>query len=202
MAAVGATTASTLEEIATAMTKVAATANTVGVNFDQLTSIIATVSSVTRVSAETVGVAFKTIFARIGDLKISGIDEDGTTLGLVSSQLQAMGINILDTSGTIREMGSVVEEVGDKWQGWTKNQQMAIAQTIAGKRQYTQLMALFENWDKYRDTVGVSEGAEGTLQQQADIFAESWEGASNRVRANLETVFHNAINADAFIKNN
>lgn len=200
LAAIGAETASSLEEIAGAMTKVAATAYAVGVSFDQLSSIIATVSSVTRTSEESIGTAFKTIFARMGDLKINGVDEDGIGLGLVSGQLKMMGIDILDITGQLRDMGEVVTEIGDKWQIWNKNQQVAIAQAIAGKRQYTQLIALFENWERYQKTLGISEGAEGTLEKQSRIFQESWEGATARVRTSMEEIYSNTIDDEAIIK--
>ena len=44
--------------------------------FFQPSSIISTVSSVTRESAESIGTSYKTIFARIGDLKLGGTTED------------------------------------------------------------------------------------------------------------------------------
>ena len=200
LAAVGAATATSLEEISTAMTKVAATANTVGVSYDQLTATIATISSVTRTAPETVGTALKTIYARMGDLKLGKEDEDGLELGDVSSTLDQVGVKILDTNNDLRDMGIVVEEVGNKWQGWTKAQQTAIAQAIAGKRQYTQLMALFENWDMYTETKGVSEDALGALEEQHKIWSESWEAASERVKVATEGVYSNLINDDVMIK--
>jgi len=48
MAALGESTATSSEEIMTAMEKVAATANVVGVNVEQMSAMIATVSSTTR----------------------------------------------------------------------------------------------------------------------------------------------------------
>ena len=54
---------------------------------------------------------------------------------------------------------------------------MALAQTVAGVRQYTQLMALMNNWDYFKENVEVAEESTGTLQKQADIYAESWEAA-------------------------
>jgi TP901 family phage tail tape measure protein len=87
MAAIGAATATSFEEISEAMEKVASVGEATGVTFEQLSSIIATVSSVTRQSASTVGTAFKTIFARMADLELDGeVLEDGVavTLGDVS----------------------------------------------------------------------------------------------------------------------
>ena len=200
MAALGAKTATSLEEIATSMQKVAATSNTVGVSMEQVSSIIATVSSVTRESAESIGTSYKTIFARIGDLKLGETLEDGIGLGQVSSELSKIGIEILDASGNMRDMGTIIEELGAKWQTMSRAEQTAIAQVVAGKRQYTQLMALFENWDMYQNNMNIAQNADGSLQEMADIYAESWEAASARAQAAMEGLYSQLINDQAIIK--
>ena len=199
MAALGAATATSTEEIATAMQKVAATANTVGVSMQQMSSIIATVSSVTREAPESIGTSFKTILARMGDLKVGKTLEDGMNLGTVSSKLAAVGVNILDTTGELKEMGGVIEELMGKWQGMTSAEKAAVAQAVAGKRQYTQLMALMENQDKYQKNMNIAENSEGTLQKQADIYAESWSAASNRMQASFEALYSKILNDKALI---
>jgi len=60
--------------LATAISKVASTANAMGVDIDQLNGQIATVIATTRQAPESVGVAFKTIYARMNDIK-TGADE-------------------------------------------------------------------------------------------------------------------------------
>jgi len=145
MAAVGATTASDLEELSTAMSKVASAASSMGVDFDDLNAQIATIVSVTRQAPESVGTALKTIYARLGDLKVDGVDEFGTKLGEVSAQLQTMGINIIDQQGNMRNMSEVIAEVAEKWDTWTSAQRQAAAVAMAGKRQYNNLIALFDN---------------------------------------------------------
>lgn len=200
MAALGAKTATSLEEIATSMQKVAATANTVGVSMEQVSSIIATVSSVTRESAESIGTSYKTIFARMGDLKLGKTLEDGVGLGQVSKQLDSIGISILDASGDLREMGDIITDLGEKWQTMSSAEKTATAQVVAGKRQYTQLMALFENWDMYQENMGIAENSEGSLEKMAKTYAESWEAASNRVKASMETIYSALINDQAMIK--
>jgi len=57
--------ATSFKELATAMQYSSAVAESTGVSFDSLTSYIATVSSRTRLSAEMIGTAFKTMFTRM-----------------------------------------------------------------------------------------------------------------------------------------
>ena len=96
------------------MSKVASAANAAGVDIDQLNATLATVISVTREAPETIGSSFKTIYARLGDLKLGGTDEDGVTLGKVSGQLEALGVQILKDNGDMREMGDIVEDIAAK----------------------------------------------------------------------------------------
>jgi hypothetical protein len=44
-------------------------------------------------------------------------------------------------------MDKILDEMGAKWETLNKAQQTALAQTVAGTRQYTQLVALMDNWD-------------------------------------------------------
>ena len=200
MAALGAKTATSLEEIATSMQKVAATANAVGVSMEEVSSIISTVSSVTRESAESIGTSFKTIFARIGDLKLGDTLEDGVGLGQVSSALKKINVDILDSAGNMREMGDIITDLGNRWQTLSQAQKTATAQVVAGKRQYTQFMALFENLDMYNKNLNIAENAEGSLQNMQDIYAESWVAASAKVRAAWEGVWDSLLNDEALIK--
>ena len=145
------------------MSKVASAANSMGVDVDQLNAQLATIVSVTRQAPESVGTALKTIYARMSDLKIGETDEDGLNFGDVSGQMAQMGIQVLDETGNLREMGEVIEEAAEKWDTWSEAQKTAMAQVMAGKRQYNNLYALFESWDMYEDALGTSRNALGTL---------------------------------------
>lgn len=193
LAAVAATTAADLEELSTGMSKVASAANAMGVDIDQLNGHLATVISVTRQAPESVGTAFKTIYARLGDLAVGGEDEFGVKLGDVSGKLKKMGIEILDSQGQMRDMGTVMEEVAEKWNGWTEAQRQAAAVAMAGKRQYNNLIALFDNWDMYTDAVNTSKNAMGTLQTQQDIYMESTEAHLEKMGAAAEDLYDSLL---------
>lgn len=200
LAAVAATTAADLGELSTAMSKVASVASTTGVDIDQLNAQISTIISVTRQAPESVGTALKTIYSRIGDLQVDGVDEFGVSLGKISSKLKTMGVDILDKNGDMREMGVVFEEVADKWANWTSAQKQAAAVALGGSRQYTNLFALFENWDKYEGTLVTSSKAVGTLQEQQDIYTERLTTHLQQLRTAWEGVYDSAFNKETAIK--
>ena len=197
MAAVGATTASNLEELATAMSKVASAASSMGVGFDELNAQIATIVSVTRQAPESVGTALKTIYARLGDLQVDGVDEFGTTLGDVSGKLQMMGIDVVDMNGNMREMDVVMTEVAEKWDTWTEAQRQAAAVAMAGKRQYNNLIALFDNWDMYSKTLNTAQNAAGTLEEQQSIALDSLDNKLDILTATAEDFYDSLFDEES-----
>lgn len=194
VAAVAATTAADLEELSTGMSKVASAANLMGVDIDQLNAQLATVVSVTRQAPESVGTAFKTIYARMGDIE-AGLDGE-TTLGNYTEEMADMGFNVLDTNGKLRDMGEIIEEIGNKWTTLSREQQVALSQTMAGTRQYNNLLSLFDNWDMYTEALQTSADAAGTLQEQQDIYAESTKAHLQELSTSLEGVFDSMLDAN------
>ena len=197
--ALGAATASSSAEIAQGLEKFASIGATVGLSYDYATTALATVVAQTRQSADIVGTAFKTLFARIQDLELGETLEDGTDLGKYSKALDTIGVKIKDVNGNVREMDDILDDMGAKWKTIDKATQIAVAQTVAGTRQYTQLIALMDNWDKFQDNLTVAQDSEGTLSQQSEIFAESWEAAQKRVKASMEDLYDDLINDKFFI---
>ena len=199
MAALGATTASSTDEIADGLEKFAAVADTVGLSYEYATSALATITAKTRQSADVVGTALKTLFARIEGLQLGETLEDGTTLNKYSSALEAIGVNIKDDTGNLKAMDNILSEIGAKWETLSKDQQVALAQTVAGVRQYTQFVALMDNWDFMGENLATAYGAEGTLEKQQKIYEESWEAARNRLQASIETLYDELLKDDFFI---
>lgn len=199
MTKLGAVTASSTDEISEGVNKFASVADTIGLSYEYAASALATVTATTRESADVVGTAFKTIFARIQGLKLGETLDDGTTLNKYSEALDAVGISIFDQNNQIKKMDDILDEMGAKWQTISKDQQIALAQTVAGVRQYVQLTTLMNNWDFFQSNVKTAYGAAGTLNKQAEIYAESWEAANDRVRASAEKVYAAILDDDFFI---
>lgn len=204
MTALGAATASSTDEIAGGLEKFAAIGNTIGLSYEYAASALATITSNTRQSEEVVGTALKTIFARIQGLNLGETLEDGTSLNKYSEALSKIGISIFEQNGEIKKMDNILNEMAEKWGTLAKDQQIALAQTVAGVRQYTQLIALMDNWnagdsDSMAANLNTVQNATGTLQKQADIYAESWEAAKDRVTAAAEEIYNQLLNDKFFI---
>lgn len=199
MTKLGAYTASSTDEISEGIQKFASVANTIGLSYEYATSALATLTAKTRESANTVGNSLKTLFARIQGLTLGETLEDGTDLNKYSKALEKVGINIKDQQGELKDMNTILDEMMNKWDSLSRAEQVALAQTVGGVRQYTQLVNLMENKDYFKELVGVAKNSKGTLQEQADIFAESWEASKKRVQASLEEIYKQLVNDKFFI---
>ena len=200
MVKLGAATASSSDEISEGIEKFAAVANTVGLSYEYAASALATVTAQTRESASVVGTAFRTLFSRIQGLTQGETLDDGTTLNKYSQALAAVGVQIKDTDGELKGMDEILDNLGSKWNTLAQDQKIALAETVAGVRQWTQLIALMDNWDFFKENLAMAQDADGALEQQAEIYAESWEAARDRTKAAAEDIYDSLINPDFYIK--
>lgn len=196
-AKMAADTAVDFSDIAEAMQTAAAPAEQMGVSYNSLAAIIATVGDTTQQSASVIGNAFKTIFSRFQQLKSSGTDGE-ITLNRVSTQLQELGVSVLDAEGELRNLDSVIMEVGNQWDSWSSKQQLAIAQLVGGTRQYGQFLSLMNNFDKYQDLLSSANAEDGTaLEQQYSSSLESIESYAENAGEAWNRAFSNLIDEDA-----
>lgn len=200
MVKLGAATASSSDEISEGIEKFAAVANTVGLSYEYAASALATVTAQTRESASIVGTAFRTLFSRIQGLTQGETLDDGTTLNKYSQALATVGVQIKDTNGELKGMDEILDNLGSKWNTLAQDQKIALAETVAGVRQWTQLIALMDNWDFFKENLAMAQNADGALEQQAEIYAESWEAARDRTKAAAEDIYDSLINPDFYIK--
>ena len=199
LTALGAATAASSEEIANGLEKFASVGETVGLSYEYATSALTTIIDKTRQSEDVVGTALKTIFARIQGLQQGEEQDDGVTLNKYSKALQNVGISILDANGNLKQMDNILDEMGAKWETLSQAEQVALAQTVGGTRQYTQLISLMENWDSFQKNVNIAKGSAGTTDQQAEIYAESWKAAKERVQASLQGIYDSILDDKFFI---
>ena len=200
--ALGAATASSSKEIAQGLQKFAAVADTVGLSYEYATAALATVVAETRQSADIVGTSFKTIFSRLEGLKLGETLEDGTDLNKYSAALLTVGVNIKKANGDLKDMDEILNELGDKWQLLGRDQQVALAQTVGGVRQYQQFIALADNWSKVQKNIEIARNSDGTLAKQQAIWSQSFEAATKRVEEAKKQLYEDLVNDNALIKLN
>lgn len=195
----GAATASSSEEIAEGVRKFAGVSNTVGLSYEYAASALATITATTRESADVVGTALRTLFSRFQGLSLGETLEDGTTLNKYSEALKTAGVDIKTQSGALKDMDTILDELIEKWKTLNKDQQMALAQTMGGQRQYAHLVTLLDQGDFFKQNLQTAYGSTGELDKQQKIYEESWQGAQDRLTASFEGLVKTVENDNFFI---
>ena len=110
--------------------------------------------------------------------------------------MAALGFSVLDVNGKLRDMGEVMEEIGGRWDTLTREQQVYLAQTMAGQRQYNNLLSLFDNFEEYNKALNTAQNATGTLQEQQDIYMDSTAAHLQQLKASVEDIYDSLIDTD------
>ena len=166
-----ASSASSTEELAIAMSKTASSAASVGASFENTTTMMAVMISATRESATNIGSAMKSIISRYGEMssdpsKLVDAEGDAISFNKVDDALRSVGISMKDVNGQFRDFDDLIEELGSKWQSLDTLSQRYIATEFAGNRQQSRFLALVENYDLYKELQEKAMNSEdsGTLQ--------------------------------------
>jgi len=97
-------------------------------------TVCATISSVTRESASTIGRSLNSVISRYESIKKTGFnEEDSTKLNDVTLALSQIGIKATDSQGQLRDFADVMDAVGAKFPTLSKNEKAYIATTMFGK---------------------------------------------------------------------
>lgn len=199
LAKLGAATASSADEIAGGLEKFAAVADTVGLSYEYAASAVTTMTAATRQSEDVVGTSLKTVFARMEDLDLGKTLEDGVNLGSYSGEMAKVGIEVLDVNGNLKDMDTIVDSIMSKWDTLSRSQQVALAQTIGGVRQYSQVMSLFDNSDAFKQNVEWAKESTGELEQQNLIYQQGIEGAQARLKNSLEYIKNSILDENDLV---
>ena len=125
----------------------------------------------------------KTVLARMREISDYGKTlDDGMNVSRVEGALKSIGIQLRDTSGQFRDMEEVLKEVGMSWDTLNKNQQASVAVALAGTRQQSRLLAIFQDFDRTLELVDESQESAGATNAQHQEYMKSMEAALTRLQ--------------------
>ena len=200
--------ASNVDEISTAMTKVASLAHNANMEFETTAAFLAQIIETTRESAETAGTALKTVVARFSEVKklydmdeLKGKDEEGQAIDVnrVASALRTAGIDL--NKYFLGEVGldDIFMELASKWDSLTSVQQRYIATQAAGSRQQSRFIALMQDYARTQQLVSAAYNANGASARQFEKTQESLQSKLARLK-NAWDAFLMGLANNAIIK--
>lgn len=182
MSALDASAASSVDELTIAMQKSASQARMAGLDLDYYMAYLSTMQEVTREAPENIGTAMKSITSRLQEIKdIGKIEEDGTTFSNVAKALNSIGIAATDSSGQLRTLQDIMNELGPIWNTLDRNHKAYVATVLAGNRQQSRFIALMDNYDRAMELVNVSQNASGESAKQLRAYNQGLEASFKRL---------------------
>ncbi|MGG1663097.1 phage tail tape measure protein [Brevibacillus sp. NRS-1366] len=194
----GDATATGADEIGKAMQRVGGTAGAIGIEFEKVSSWIAVVSSRTRESAYTIGNSIKSIIARVQSLKENGFDsEDGTKVNQVAKALAEVGIQLVDSEGNFRNFGTVMDELGGKWDTLSNRQKAYVATTVAGSYQQARFLNLMEGYGETVELYKESLDSAGIAHEKFELYQEGTAAKVDKLKASVEGLYQTFLESSA-----
>ncbi len=180
-------TASNVEEISIAMSKVAPLAHNAGMEIETTAAMLAQMIEKTREAPETLGTAMKTVIARFQELKkdpalIEPVDGEMVDANKVETALNTIGVALRDTSGQFRQLDDVFLEISQKWNSLDVNTQRYIATIAAGSRQQSRFIAMMADYARTTNLVNLANNAAGASAEQFEKTQASLATALNRLQ--------------------
>lgn len=187
-----------------AMSRVSTMANTAGVSMDKLLGYMASVGEITQQSMPTLGTAFKSIFARMSDIKAQNyglVDDNGTVelLSDVESSLKKVGIDLRKTVTEYNSYSDVLDNLAAKWNTLNQVQQNELVKAFAGTRQQEVFRTLMEHYDRAQKYAEVAENSAGTAEKKfQDNYLSSLEAKTNALKASFESLSSSLVSDNMY----
>lgn len=179
-------------ELSVAIEKVASSAASAGLDLDHMMGYLAKMIETTREAPTNVGTALKTIVANFTQFKEdpSGLEQEGSAINKVDTALKSVGISLTDTTGEVKDLSIVLDELGGIWENLSRNQKSYLATQIAGTRQQSRFYALMNDYDRTLELVNEGSNSAGKSQQQFLLYSKSLEASSSRLKNQWEKFFN------------
>lgn len=196
--------ATTMTDLAEGMSIVGSTAASFGVDVDEATAALATMSATTQQSGSEVARAFRAILLNIRQVsdEEEGIDAEGLTK--YEEACNALGVSLKETKNgilSLRDPMEVLKELSVTYNQLSESdiRRTNLLSSVGGKLRSTQLDALLRNWSTYEQMLQTYSEGTGSMAREAEKTANSWEGSMNRLSNTWTDTVGNIANSDVII---
>jgi len=195
-ALLGDTTASGADEIGEALQRVASASESSNISLEKSASWLATISSITRESASTIGRSLNSAISRYESIKSTGFNsEDSTKLNDVVESLSDIGIKATDSEGQLLDFAKVMDMVGARFDTLSKNEKAYITTTMFGTFQRNRGLTLLNNYADSLKNYENALNASGTSEQKFAIYQESTGARLERLKASWESFWQSSLDS-------
>ena len=201
--------ATSIGKISTGLGKVAPIAAQAHVGVDELSAAIGTITAVTQRSGEEAATALRALFLNIiGDTKTEIADGATWTAGEIEGLhdvLVKYAPAAVEAAKATGEVVNPMEAIGGLAQSMkdgllTEQELMSMVSDIGGKLRTSQLLAIIQNWDMYKDMLTSFGTAAGSADKEISNAMDSWTRKSEILSNSVTKLMNNLLDSRAIKK--
>ncbi|MGM0409453.1 MAG: phage tail tape measure protein [Bacillota bacterium] len=176
--------ATTAQDLAMSIRESGAAAKNAGVSIDELIGTTTALQAATAKSGSRIGRALRTMFSRmLGDMQTSG-----EALGKVENMLNSVGIAVRESEEDYRGMTDVLTDLAVKWDDLDEVMQANIARAMGGRRRYSDVISVIENWDMALDATDSSMNSLNSAIEENEVYMDSMEAQWQQAKSQFESL--------------
>lgn len=173
--------ATTATDLAMSIQQAGSAANAAGVSMDELIGMTTALTASTAKSGNEIGRMLRTTFSRL----IGSGEEGAEALSKVETELNSIGIALRINEDTFRSVTAILNDLANRWDGLTDVMRANIAFSLGGRRRYSEIIALIENWDIAIDATESSINSLNSAMIENEKYLDSLEARYQKARSAL-----------------
>lgn len=198
-----------MTELAEGMKVVGSQAASSQISIEETTAAIGTLVAVTQQSGSEMGNAFKGILMNLrqvtGEVNDGGDAIDEKSLTKYEKACEQLGVSLTtvkDGVVSLKEPMQILKELSKEYTKLDESdaKRANLLSAVGGKYRANALNAILENYDTYEKMLKDYEDGEGSMAEEAEKTANSWEGSLNRLSNTFNDTVGNIVNSDFVIK--
>src|SRR5690606_5190479 len=158
------------KQLSEALQRSAGSASTYNVSLEKTIGYTTAIAQVSRESGSVIGNSLKSIYSRI------------TSVQPAIDSLADIGIHIKESSGEMRSVESILDELGGKWKSLSVEQQQNLGLQIAGRYQLSRFLILMNQYDQALSATEAATNSTGSAYRENEKYLESYEAKINKVK--------------------
>lgn len=172
-------------------------ADTAGVSMESYIATLGALIESTGLSGSELSNGYKMIASRILQIK-ELTDETGASaeeLSKAETALKKHNIAVRDGQGGLRNLDDILKDLSVAWRTMNEEERQNVAESVAGNRNRTTLVALMNSMIKQEQLYSVALNSTGTMMEAQGKYAESLNGKLGTLKATAQEFWSKLVSS-------
>lgn len=124
-------------------------------------------------------------------------EETGEPIPALKEQLEALGVQVVDSAGQIRSTFDIYKDLGGIWNNLSKNRQVELAEKLGGKMQANLVSSLLEHSKLMEDAFDKAQQSAGSATKEFETYEESVSYKLGQLEESIKQFYTTLVSSDA-----